>query len=189
MSLSSFIDVITSSPQPLTREEEATATPNDLVRHNLRLAYSIARKYFTGNEEDDYDILAEGIAAMTRQSRTFDATRGKFSTVATHTIRRACWKEKNKIRQKIKGMDSVYMQEHGITFVEVDNERDGEDTKVEMEVEVMDLVSSLTPDEKEVMVRKYWEGRTNREISADYPMAKSLIESAMRKIRARTKDG
>jgi RNA polymerase primary sigma factor len=83
----------------LSREEEAAlaariqegdeAAWEELVRCNLRLVVSIARRY-VGRGLEFADLIQEGNLGLMRAARSFDATFGtKFSTYATWWIRRS----------------------------------------------------------------------------------------------------
>jgi RNA polymerase primary sigma factor len=87
----------------LSREEEATlsrriyqgdeAAWQELVRCNLRLVVSIARRYYVGQQQGGLefaDLVQEGNLGLMRAARGFDATFGtKFSTYATWWIKQA----------------------------------------------------------------------------------------------------
>src|SRR5215212_3067377 len=83
----------------LSREEEAALSARiqegdqtaweELVRCNLRLVVSIARRY-VGRGLDFADLIQEGNLGLMRAARGFDATFGtKFSTYATWWIKQA----------------------------------------------------------------------------------------------------
>src|SRR5215217_4588640 len=83
----------------LSREEEAVLSARiqegdqtaweELVRFNLRLVVSIARRY-VGRGLDFADLIQEGNLGLMRAARGFDATFGtKFSTYATWWIKQA----------------------------------------------------------------------------------------------------
>lgn len=68
---------------------QAVEARNLLVRRNLRLVAAIARKY-AGDNDDFFDLISEGNAALLRSVEKFDYGRGfKLSTYATWAIRKA----------------------------------------------------------------------------------------------------
>ena len=73
----------------LTREEEQTATPDELVEHNLRLVVNIARSYGNASLSLE-DRISEGNHGLFIASRKFKPELGyKFSTYATWWIRQS----------------------------------------------------------------------------------------------------
>src|SRR5215212_6537803 len=84
----------------LTRQEEADLAARisqgdedafeELVRCNLRLVVSIARRYVGGQGLEFVDLVQEGNLGLMRAARGFDAAFGtKFSTYATWWIKQA----------------------------------------------------------------------------------------------------
>ena len=65
----------------LSVEDEATATSNELVKHNLRLVVKVAMKYGRGSPHIQ-DIVQDGNIGLIRASRLFDPAKGKFSVFA-----------------------------------------------------------------------------------------------------------
>jgi RNA polymerase primary sigma factor len=75
---------------------------DELVRHNIRLAVHVARRYQSANIPFE-DIVQEGILGVIRAAEKFDWRKDiKFSTYATwwirHFIQRALYKDKSTIR-------------------------------------------------------------------------------------------
>jgi RNA polymerase primary sigma factor len=78
--------------QPLTREQEQTATRDQLVTANLRFAYSIAGQY-RGRGIDFDDLVQLANLGLCHAAATFDPSRGfKFITFAVWQIRQAILK-------------------------------------------------------------------------------------------------
>lgn len=68
--------------------DQAQTDRDRIVRANLRLVISIARK-FADNRHSFDDLLSEGIASLLRAAEKFDYDRGfRFSTYATQAVRR-----------------------------------------------------------------------------------------------------
>ena len=65
----------------LTREQELTATPDELVKHNLRLVVKVAMKY-RRHADSLPDIVQDGNIGLINASRLFDPALGKFSVFA-----------------------------------------------------------------------------------------------------------
>lgn len=64
---------------------------NELAEHNLRLVYSIARKYHTNDPASTFeDLVQEGMVGLTRAINKYDPERGfRFTTYAVWWIRQA----------------------------------------------------------------------------------------------------
>ena len=88
-----------SKTRLLTKEEEIdyfkrlsngeVEVKNDILKANLRLVVSIAKKYI-GNNVDFMDLIQEGNIGLMTAINKFDYTKGyKFSTYATHWIKQA----------------------------------------------------------------------------------------------------
>lgn len=71
----------------LTPEQEAKATPEQLVKHNMLFVVKIA-KDFTNNNADIADLVSEGMFGLIIASRSYDNSKGfKFITYAVFMIR------------------------------------------------------------------------------------------------------
>jgi RNA polymerase primary sigma factor len=86
-SLNAYLHEIGQYPL-LSAAEELTATPEQLIQHNLRLVVSIAKKY-QGLGLSMLDLIQEGNIGLIRAAQKFDPNRARFSTVATWWIRQA----------------------------------------------------------------------------------------------------
>ena len=66
--------------------EESVATKNRIIRANLRLVVSIAKRYI-GRAEDFFELVSDGNLSLMRAAEKFDVSRGnKFSTYASWAI-------------------------------------------------------------------------------------------------------
>lgn len=77
-----------------------------IVRSNLRLVFSIVKKFVNANNAFD-DLLSDGIVALIRAVEKFDYDRGfRFSTYATQVVRRNAYRtvvQRQKERSKVAG--------------------------------------------------------------------------------------
>ncbi len=82
-------DIPAEEIKALPREGEQWRAYECLVRHNLRLVWSVALKY-VGRGLDDDDLAQHGTIGLLRAVRKFDVTKGfKFSTYAMWWIKQA----------------------------------------------------------------------------------------------------
>ena len=76
---------------PLTPEQEKTATPEELITHNLRFVVSHVGKNFRKYGLPIGDLISHGNVGLVTAAHKFDATRGfKFITYALWWINREC---------------------------------------------------------------------------------------------------
>ncbi|MDD5055062.1 MAG: sigma-70 family RNA polymerase sigma factor [Candidatus Peribacteraceae bacterium] len=70
---------------------QARQTRNTIIESNLRLVFSVAKKYAASGMYDLYELNGEGSSALMRAVEKFDVGRGvKFSTYASWAIQNAC---------------------------------------------------------------------------------------------------
>ncbi len=66
---------------------QASAVKNQIIRANLRLVVSIARKHLTGGPQGLFELISDGNMSLMRAVEKFDYSRGfKFSTYASWAI-------------------------------------------------------------------------------------------------------
>ena len=75
--------------KPLTPEQEVTATPEQLVKHNMLFVVSVAKQY--GSQANDLkDLIQEGMIGLVKASQKFDASKGfKFISYAVWYIQQS----------------------------------------------------------------------------------------------------
>ncbi|QGJ70598.1 RNA polymerase ECF-type sigma factor [Planctomycetales bacterium 10988] len=101
---------------------------NELIRSNLRLVVSIAKRFVEAGASFD-DLVSEGNMALLRAVEKFDYARGyRFSTYATHAIRRTyhrLWL--NRLKDKGRKADSgAEILSDVADYRELQNEREGQ---------------------------------------------------------------
>lgn len=105
--LATWLEIAPDLPL-LSAEQEAKATTDELVSHNLRLAVKLACKY-AGRGVPVSDLCQEASLGLMRAARTFDAGRGRFSTYAIKAvvehIARAVHTHGNTIRRPVHIME------------------------------------------------------------------------------------
>lgn len=87
-SLQQFLREAAKYP-PLHPDAEATATPEQLVKHNMLFVVSEAKK-INNSASDIKDLISEGMIGLIKASNVFDPTRGfKFISFAKFYVRQA----------------------------------------------------------------------------------------------------
>lgn len=93
------------SAEELTRYAEACLNAADavrsrIVRANVRLVVSIARRFVSDHEDLD-ELISDGNAVLLNAVERFDYSRGfRFSTYATHAIRREYYRRYRRSRRR-----------------------------------------------------------------------------------------
>lgn len=87
-SLQKFLKEAAKYP-PLHPDAEATATPEELVKHNMLFVVSEAKK-INNSATDIKDLISEGMIGLIKAANAFDPTRGfKFISFAVFYVRQA----------------------------------------------------------------------------------------------------
>jgi RNA polymerase primary sigma factor len=87
-SLQHFLKEASKYP-PLHPDAEATATPEQLIKHNMLFVVSEAKK-INNSATDIKDLISEGMIGLIKAANRFDSTRGfKFISFAVYYIRQA----------------------------------------------------------------------------------------------------
>lgn len=79
-----FMDATPSEP-PLTADQEAFASCDQLISSNVRLAVRIASMY-AGRGVPLEELLQAALIALWRAAQTFDAARGRFTTYGARAV-------------------------------------------------------------------------------------------------------
>lgn len=86
--MSKIVADLLNNYHPLTREQEKTATNEELILHNIQFAITQAHKFNNGILTAD-EVACEALYALVLAAETFDRERGtKFITHASWEIRR-----------------------------------------------------------------------------------------------------
>jgi RNA polymerase primary sigma factor len=168
--------------------EEARAIKAQIVRANLRLVVSIARKHL-GPHDDLFERVSDGNYAMIRAAEWFDFSRGnKFSTYATWAIRNhflRAFREKNRRQpQLLFGHDEVLA-------VEADPGRDDlerSDLQERRQEALARLLARLDDRERRIIVGRFGIGGAPARTLTQVGKELGISKERTRQIEARARD-
>lgn len=166
------------------------------VEKHIGLVHSIAKKYKSTLLEYE-DIVGYGMIGLVEAARKFDETLGyKFSTYATFRIRGEICRairdksgligsreDKQKRNAKIAVPFSLLTLE-GESNKDIDFEISVEDTTLNDIIENLDIrqaMNKLSDIEKEVLIKRYWEEKTQRVISNELGLSQAEISRRLKK--------
>jgi RNA polymerase primary sigma factor/RNA polymerase sigma factor len=166
--------------------DEAVAAKNRIIRANLRLVVSIAKRYASDSDEL-FELISEGNESLMRAVEKFDYTRGfKFSTYAT-------WAIKNNYTRNY-GTEMKYRSRFPTAPAEVliDEPERRSDPLVQLrdqqdrKAQVGKLLVRLPDRERQIIVSRFGlapgeEPKTLAEIGADLGVSKERVRQLLRR--------
>lgn len=205
-----------SFPKPLKKDEEQRylelASKGDinarniLVEHNLRLVAHIIKKYYQNYGGQD-DLVSIGTIGLIKAINTFDISKNiKLSSYASRCIENEIlmhFRNNRKSSQDVSLNDTIDTDKDGNPLTLMDimasdmDVAEDVDTKLRLEV-LRDYVDeTLTPREKEIIIRRYGlDGHkvlTQRELAENLNISRSYIsrieKKALSKLRKRYERG
>jgi RNA polymerase primary sigma factor len=172
-------------------QEDALAIKNRIIRANLRLVVSIAKKH-VGLANNFFELVSEGNTTLIRAVERFDAGRGfKFSTYATWSIiknfRRSLAAEKRRHAQFVSG------QEHVLAIAPDNRKNDQVEKSDDRDLhEVVErMLLRLDERERRILIRRYGIGgmdvqtleQIGRELGVTKERVRQLASRAHDKLR------
>jgi RNA polymerase primary sigma factor/RNA polymerase sigma factor len=173
--------------------EEAVKTKNQIVRANLRLVVSIAKRH-VGGADEFFELVSDGNMSLIRASEKFDYARGnKFSTYASWAIMKnfartipSGYKHRDRFRSGTEEM-----------FVAAEDTGSGqyeqESAQHVREAQVGHILSALDDREQKIIISRFGldhghEPQTLKEVGADMGVTKERVRQiearALSKLRA-----
>jgi len=168
-----------------------------IVEANMRLVFSIVKKFVNANNQFD-DLLSDGIVALMRAVEKFDFGRGfRFSTYATQVVRRNAYRQVVEIQQersKVMG---------GVDDLGVDISDDGRESSIsetrwhELRARLSVMLGDLDRREKFIIRARFSLGSHRRvhtlqalanRLGVSKERVRQLERRAMEKLRAMAGD-
>jgi RNA polymerase primary sigma factor/RNA polymerase sigma factor len=166
--------------------EAAVATKNQIVRANLRLVVSIAKRH-VGQNENFFELVSDGNMSLLRAVEKFDFARGnKFSTYASWAIMKNFART---IPGEFKHRDR-FRTSHDELFVATEEYRsdqyEQESAQAERESQIGRILKKLDEREQKIIIHRFGlnhsqEPQTLKEVGAEMGVTKERI----RQIEAR----
>lgn len=189
-----FIDAAAPSEAALDHIEtllaRAAAMKNDIIRANLRLVISIARRHLgRATGWDLFDLASEGNTALIRSVEAFDVSRGnKFSTYATWAITRHFARvvsrecaHGDRFRSGGESIWSVVEDAPQRTDAAAEEQPDPRAQRV-----LAELLRGLDPREREIVERRYGLAEREPQTLLEVSEAVNLSRERVRQIEKRT---
>jgi len=166
--------------------DEAVATKNQIIRANLRLVVSIAKRH-VGPAENFFELVSDGNVSLMRAAEKFDYARGnKFSTYASWAIMKNFART---IPDEHRHRDR-FRTSQGDMFTSAEDDRsdqfEQESAQLQRELQVDKILDRLDEREQRIIIRRFGlqrgeEPLTLKQVGAEEGVTKERI----RQIEAR----
>lgn len=177
--------------------DEAVATKNQVIRANLRLVVSIAKRH-VGPAENFFELVSDGNMSLMRAVDKFDYARGnKFSTYASWAIMKNFART---IPDEHRHRDR-YRTSHAEMFTSAEDDRsdqfEQESAQLQREVQVGKILNRLDDREQKIIIRRFGlrrgdEPLTLKQVGAELGVTKERIRQiearALSKLRKAVED-
>jgi RNA polymerase primary sigma factor/RNA polymerase sigma factor len=166
--------------------EEAVATKNQIIRANLRLVVSIAKRH-VGPAENFFELVSDGNMSLIRAVEKFDYSRGnKFSTYASWAIMKNFARtipDENRHRDR-------YRTSHSEMFTATEDVRsdqyEQESAQVQRETQVERILDRLDEREQQIIISRFGLNRGREPLTLkQVGAAMGVTKERIRQIEAR----
>ncbi|MBS0209510.1 MAG: sigma-70 family RNA polymerase sigma factor [Planctomycetes bacterium] len=166
--------------------EEAVATKNQIIRSNLRLVVSIAKRH-VGPVDNFFELVSDGNISLMRAAEKFDFSRGnKFSTYASWAIMKNFARTiPDELRRRDRfrsGLDEMFSAAEDRRSDQIEQET----AQVRRESQIGKILERLDDREQKIIIRRFGllhgqEPQTLKEVGAEMGVTKERV----RQIEAR----
>ena len=177
--------------------DEAVMVKNRIVRSNLRLVVSIAKRH-VNSSDDFFQLVSDGNMSLIRAVEKFDYSRGnKFSTYASWAIMKNFART---IPDEFKQKDRFRPTSEELFMAREDQRSDRymlESAQSRREMQINSILESLDEREQKIIISRFGldysqEPQTLKEVGAELGVTKERIRQiearALNKLRAAAKD-
>jgi RNA polymerase primary sigma factor len=169
-------------------QAEALSVKNQIIRANLRLVVSIAKKH-AGSPNNLFELISDGNMALIRAVEKFDISRGcKFSTYASWAIMRNF----SRTLSEEKSRRDLFVSGHEEMFeAAVDNradEHDSEGALRRMQEAVKGMLGRLGDRERRILIGRYGIGGFDRQTLEQLGHELGVTKERVRQIETRARE-
>ncbi len=169
-------------------QEQALAVKNQLIRANLRLVVSIAKKH-VGPSNNFFELVSDGNMSLIRAVEKFDASRGfKFSTYASWAIMknftRSIPEEKNRRDRFVTGHEEMF-EIAPDTRSDAYEQETGHRRSQEL---VQGMLGRLNERERRVLISRYGIGGADEQTLEQLGRELGVTKERVRQIESRAQE-
>jgi RNA polymerase primary sigma factor len=191
------LDLVLPKLQQIEKVEElytrAVEAKNQIIRANLRLVVSVAKKYSYGPDRF-FEAVSEGNVSLMKAVEKFDYTRGfKFSTYATWALQKNYSREYQTQARRADRFRTGHDEPLDWAADQRTNGSELERVQAQREAQVEQILSCLTDRERAIIAKRYglsgpFEGQTLKEVGIDLGVSKERIRQLEGRALAKLRD-